>query len=964
MGYPAWKSCPDRRIVLLFRQDAALPERPRLEAPRTLLLLAVLLMGSLPCSAQISPPPTLSGTFSALIQLTGVDPPDPRGWHGAGRVPTTPLTFTGGGQGPIISYTGSAPSNSYSGTYQTIFSGDTYVIAQPPDVTTRTETGSLQEIVLTVNLTNQIATLSFGVSCVASQYNNAFTLSGPCCSPVHYSAGTNFYDGYAMGCGTVISPGMYPPLMCHLITNGGTFAVDLNSSTNYYQTNGNGSAEEVTTSGIVSSTPSLFTVSLLADPKGGGTLSGGGTYPSGSTATVSATANSAYQFLNWTKDGSVVSSSPSYQFTVIENLTLVGNFAPIITVKTLDPDNQEPVPPQLPPSVLRINATLNGWTKKRQFLLLKVQGPPNAPLRTYIAAVANTGGHQHGTLSRPHGWLSLAQPSATGPMSVPSFYFYGNSGFLEGGATGYGSYADGLPFQTGSFGAGDIYYIAPEIAGQEMITVSTEDPNPSARVTASVVMTIAVPGLSELPASPNIEPTGLTTVHPLNHFGSNSLIQAVQALALNYAAEARDNTGSLPSSALPVNDMSLPQGGLFDIILSDSVPTYPEWHKPHIGHRLGFEVDIGNQSSGHGLIPGAYSAFERIWRQQSCFQRIPEGSHYHFVLTAPGRATIDSPDYWKAVVDFWEPNTRIITFTITNDNRGGIPADAVRVTDVEYGSGVSAIGPPTPISLGPLGIRQRTGLTLQAAVPKGVTDFFVSWRGMASSAVVPGSFKFPQYGYSIIRRIDVPSEPTPIFRHPLSANEGQWDLELTNANQPAVVGTPLVYSGLIDNRTGTNVLINGMSFQFYSPAVEQSYVLDWAPELIKTGGLIPVNGYRGPLFTLRWLAAPPVASMNSGEAYIVADSPAVPQVASAAFASPFELQQIMIRPETNDLVVWWVSTATNSILEATDDLSSSDEESPVWLPVDVPVHRNAGTNEVRLSPSEISAFYRLNRQDQ
>ena len=46
----------------------------------------------------------------------------------------------------------------------------------------------------------------------------------------------------------------------------------------------------------------------------------------GSSQTVTATANSGYTFTNWTVNGSVVSSSSSYTFTVTGNQTLVANF--------------------------------------------------------------------------------------------------------------------------------------------------------------------------------------------------------------------------------------------------------------------------------------------------------------------------------------------------------------------------------------------------------------------------------------------------------------------------------------------------------------------------------------------------------------------------------------------------------------------------------------------------------------
>jgi hypothetical protein len=72
---------------------------------------------------------------------------------------------------------------------------------------------------------------------------------------------------------------------------------------------------------------SSYTITTSSSPAGGGSTSGGGTYSSGSIATVRAFANSGYNFVNWTENGSVVSTSTSYSFTVSGNRALVANFS-------------------------------------------------------------------------------------------------------------------------------------------------------------------------------------------------------------------------------------------------------------------------------------------------------------------------------------------------------------------------------------------------------------------------------------------------------------------------------------------------------------------------------------------------------------------------------------------------------------------------------------------------------------
>jgi hypothetical protein len=67
-------------------------------------------------------------------------------------------------------------------------------------------------------------------------------------------------------------------------------------------------------------------INLAASPSGGGTVTGGGYYEWGSSATVAATPNPAYNFLNWTVGTTVVSSDATYSFVVSGIKTLTANF--------------------------------------------------------------------------------------------------------------------------------------------------------------------------------------------------------------------------------------------------------------------------------------------------------------------------------------------------------------------------------------------------------------------------------------------------------------------------------------------------------------------------------------------------------------------------------------------------------------------------------------------------------------
>ena len=71
----------------------------------------------------------------------------------------------------------------------------------------------------------------------------------------------------------------------------------------------------------------IYEITATANPAEGGTVSGAGTYPQGATATLAATANVGYTFMNWTLGGEVVSNSPIYSFEVTEAASYVANFS-------------------------------------------------------------------------------------------------------------------------------------------------------------------------------------------------------------------------------------------------------------------------------------------------------------------------------------------------------------------------------------------------------------------------------------------------------------------------------------------------------------------------------------------------------------------------------------------------------------------------------------------------------------
>ena len=73
----------------------------------------------------------------------------------------------------------------------------------------------------------------------------------------------------------------------------------------------------------------LYNVEVAVNDNAMGTATGDGEYLEDETATVTATANTGYRFLNWTNAGVEVSTNKTYSFTVTESVTLTANFAPL-----------------------------------------------------------------------------------------------------------------------------------------------------------------------------------------------------------------------------------------------------------------------------------------------------------------------------------------------------------------------------------------------------------------------------------------------------------------------------------------------------------------------------------------------------------------------------------------------------------------------------------------------------------
>jgi hypothetical protein len=118
----------------------------------------------------------------------------------------------------------------------------------------------------------------------------------------------SFFGGFAVRDGALYSTG-------YTVTVGGNDISGYNIVGNYDDNRGQ----------IATVNPN-FTITVSATPCMGGLVTGEGVFASGDLQAVSAAVNSGYTFANWTENGIVVSSSPTYSFILSSNLNLVANF--------------------------------------------------------------------------------------------------------------------------------------------------------------------------------------------------------------------------------------------------------------------------------------------------------------------------------------------------------------------------------------------------------------------------------------------------------------------------------------------------------------------------------------------------------------------------------------------------------------------------------------------------------------
>lgn len=171
---------------------------------------------------------------------------------------------------------------------------------------------------------------------VSTNPNYSFTVTGNASYVAHFQQSTTNYTITATAspsnAGTITGTGTYASgstCTLHASPNSGYTFVNWLENGTVVSSNANYSFTVTGNRNLVAvfdASTYYYTISVIADPSNGGTVSGGGSYASGGTCTLRAEPNNGYTFRNWTKNGTQVSSNPIYSFTVTDNASFVAHF--------------------------------------------------------------------------------------------------------------------------------------------------------------------------------------------------------------------------------------------------------------------------------------------------------------------------------------------------------------------------------------------------------------------------------------------------------------------------------------------------------------------------------------------------------------------------------------------------------------------------------------------------------------
>lgn len=171
---------------------------------------------------------------------------------------------------------------------------------------------------------------------------------------------------------------------------------------------------------------------------------------------------------------------------------------------------------------------------------------------------------------------------------------------------------EAVTINTGASGVVKLYYVASEVSGP----VTIEGASPSAARESTMVY-VKVPGLVAMSPGASYVFTGaIANRHTANHFGTPQALQAFREFA--------DSVSAWIGEPLGINDISLADGGLFDVGPS-------AWDIPHGYHRRGTHADIRTKYANNIVFSRKEQARMRaLWKVTLGYgEPVDEADHLH-----------------------------------------------------------------------------------------------------------------------------------------------------------------------------------------------------------------------------------------------------------------------------------------------------------------------------------------------
>lgn len=198
------------------------------------------------------------------------------------------------------------------------------------------------------------------------------------------------------------------------------------------------------------------------------------------------------------------------------------------------------------------------------------------------------------------GWKNLGITQDCEPGGTITWYTYGDAGLeceitLERAINAGGHHHPGGP--TGTIDPATFTLTGWEIPVTSVFTASDAGGKINQLTSTSSYSVynfnhVRIPNLLELFATTGINLIGDKPWHPKNHWGTSATLQDIRDMGRAYYLEYQEN--------LDINDISLKDGGLFDI--------NQNWQAPHNSHRKGTNVDIRSTN----MDPDQMDYFELI----------------------------------------------------------------------------------------------------------------------------------------------------------------------------------------------------------------------------------------------------------------------------------------------------------------------------------------------------------------